>query len=269
MKHRPVFVLLFLVALSLAGMGQENPGRQGDIPAKQPGKTTDEPAHFYVVGEVVNPGEYVMSEPLTLTDAIALAGGLEPGASRYGYLHRRIKEGEVLVGSNQAKLLENPEITSPDGEVVKIDLRLLMGGDGLKINMQMKAGDVLVVPRTKKSYYVVGDVLNPGAFEISASETVHVSEAIANAGGPSKTAKVSRGMLIRYDEKGERQQIQFDFGAILSGDKDDFEIFLNDIVFIPGSHAKTLGYGAMPIIIPETLNFKYILNDPSLSDDWP
>jgi protein involved in polysaccharide export with SLBB domain len=38
---------------------------------------------IYVVGEVDNPGEYVMSQQLTLMDAIFLAGGLDYTASRY------------------------------------------------------------------------------------------------------------------------------------------------------------------------------------------
>ena len=47
---------------------------------------------IYVVGEVDYPGEYVMSQQLTLMDAIFLAGGLDFTASRFGYLHRRLSE---------------------------------------------------------------------------------------------------------------------------------------------------------------------------------
>ncbi|MBN2318335.1 MAG: polysaccharide export protein, partial [Acidobacteria bacterium] len=46
---------------------------------------------IYVVGEVDTPGEFVMSQQLTLMDAIFLAGGLDYTAARYGYLHRRVR----------------------------------------------------------------------------------------------------------------------------------------------------------------------------------
>ena len=32
---------------------------------------------IYVIGEVDNPGQYVMSQPWTLTEAILVAGGLD------------------------------------------------------------------------------------------------------------------------------------------------------------------------------------------------
>lgn len=59
---------------------------------------------------------------------------------------------------------------------------------------------------------------------------------------------MSEGILLRYDEAGVRQELAVDFSAILRGKEPDFEILPNDIIFIPGSNAKTLGYGLLGII---------------------
>ena len=39
-----------------------------------------------------------------------------------------------------------------------------------------------------------------------------------------------------------------DFQAILQGRQPDFEVRPNDVVFVPGSNAKTLGYGLLTSI---------------------
>ena len=53
---------------------------------------------------------------------------------------------------------------------------------------------------------------------------------------------------MRYDKDGNRQEQPVDFQAILKGKKQNFPILPNDIIFIPGSSAKTLGYGLLSIL---------------------
>jgi len=59
---------------------------------------------------------------------------------------------------------------------------------------------------------------------------------------------MSDGLLVRYDEQGNRKEIPVDFAAILDGRQPDFPIQPNDIIFIPGSTAKNVGYGMLGII---------------------
>jgi protein involved in polysaccharide export with SLBB domain len=86
------------------------------------------------------------------------------------------------------------------------------------------------------------------AFEVPFGQQVLVSQAIAKAGGPLKTAKLGKGLLVRYDGNGIRRDKQVDFSAILKGEKPDFPIMPDDIIFIPGSSAKTLGYGLLDVV---------------------
>jgi polysaccharide export outer membrane protein len=225
---------------------------------------------IYIVGEVDNPGEYVMSQQLTLMDALFLAGGLDYTASRYGFLHRRITDhdkGTALPEGEQIRekplfnvlmdglvstgtILKYPEAATPDTEVIKIDLQPFKEGNIVEPNIKLRKGDVFVVPRRNvQFYYVIGDVLSPGAYEIpDKKEPLLASQAISWAKGPSKTAKMSQGMLVRYGQDGTRIEKKVDYAAILHGEQSDFTVLPNDIIFIPGSKAKTLGYGLLGII---------------------
>jgi protein involved in polysaccharide export with SLBB domain len=224
---------------------------------------------FSIVGEVDNPGEYIMSQQLTLMDAILIAGGLDFSASRYGFLYRRVQSGRKDTASDEqeplgkkpvlnvwmddkemyANILKNPGIGAPGTELIKVDLKPLKEGGVLEPNILLKAGDVFAVPRRNvQFFYVVGDVVQPGAYEAHLGKSLPASQAISYAGGPTKTAKLSKGMLVRYDENGARRELKVDYSAILKGKQKDFDVLPSDIIFIPGSNAKTLGYGLLGVI---------------------
>jgi hypothetical protein len=56
---------------------------------------------------------------------------------------------------------------------------------------------------------------------------------------------MSQGILVRYTETGERQELPVNFAEIMSGKKEDFLVQANDIVFVPSSAAKSIGYGLL------------------------
>jgi polysaccharide export outer membrane protein len=202
---------------------------------------------IFVMGEVDNPGEYMMSQELTLMEAILMAGGIDPGAGSYGYLHRRTSPEAPKL--QPATVAANPTAAAGQGvEVMEIDLRPLKLGGVPEPDVPLRKGDIIVIPKSKdRRYYVLGDVRSPGTVEIPppAERVLTASQAIAHAGGPTPTAKMSQGVLVRYKEDGSREEKKVDFLAILKGRQPDFEVQPNDIIFIPGSSAKTLAYGLL------------------------
>jgi polysaccharide export outer membrane protein len=81
----------------------------------------------YVTGEVAKPGPYVVRQPTTLVQAIALAGGLGPYAARGRIqVHRRSKAGDETIFSFDYKAYE--------------------AGTELDGNITLRAGDVIMVP---------------------------------------------------------------------------------------------------------------------------
>jgi polysaccharide export outer membrane protein len=204
----------------------------------------------YVLGEVDRPGEYSISFQMTLMDLIFIAGGIDFSAANTGFLHRRGASGgapawrPAHVQADLEALRSTPDIARDGSEVVEIDLRPMKDGGVLANNITLKHGDVFYVPRRKiQVVYVVGDVLTSGAFELPEDQAMTASKAIAWAGGPAKTARISKGILMRYEADGTRREYPMDFAAVLKGTTPDVEIRPNDIIFLPGSKGKTLGLG--------------------------
>ncbi|HLV01648.1 MAG TPA: polysaccharide biosynthesis/export family protein [Acidobacteriota bacterium] len=191
----------------------------------------------YIIGAVNKPGQYQITQQIHLIDVISMAGGLADSASHEATLQRKVP---VEPGSN----------TPP--ETVRIDLeKLLVEGD-LSLNVPVQGGDVINIPeRVVDVFYVVGEVGRPGAFQLPEEQDLLISQALAQAGGPVKTAKADKGILVRYDEEGRRQELAVDFKDILEGKKPDFRVMPNDVIFIPGSTFKDIGYGLLGVI-PQT-----------------
>lgn len=193
----------------------------------------------YILGEVMLPGQFVIKDDMYLVDLISLGGGFNEFATPVGYLYRRKENADDL-----------PKGAMPTDEAVEIDFQALNEGRRPELNVKLRGGDVLYVPQRKKEYFfVVGDVVAPGPFELASdAPTLMLSQAFSKAGGPLKTAKISKGVLVRFDRNGGREELPVDFKAILEGRKPDLPVQANDILFIPGSTAKTLGLGMLGII---------------------
>jgi len=180
----------------------------------------------YVLGAVRNPGQYQMNLQLKVVDALSMAGGLLPNAVEEAVIHRKSAEGS--------------------DEVIKVNLRELLEQGNLALNVVVKGGDVVhVQERLARTAYILGDVNRAGAYELPAKRELRVTQLFAAAGGPLKTAKMNQGILVRYNEKGERQELPVNFAEIMSGKKEDFLVQANDIVFVPSSAAKAIGYGLL------------------------
>jgi protein involved in polysaccharide export with SLBB domain len=80
---------------------------------------------------------------------------------------------------------------------------------------------------------------------LPSTEEMTLRQALLTAGGPLKTARMSQGMIVRVDEQGVREEIHLDLGAILEGRQPDADVQPNDIIFVPGSTAKSVGYGVL------------------------
>lgn len=200
----------------------------------------------YVIGEVDNPGQYIMSQPWTLTEAILVAGGLDMSAGRYGYLHRRLASDGPIAAAPRTDA--NPAVAAPGYDVTRIDLQPMRTGGILEPDPVLKAGDTLVVPAAKiEMAFVIGDVYRPGGVILPEIGTAPVSRALA-AAGPTRTSKASEGILVRYEPSGARKELPVDFQSILLGRQPDFDLRPNDVIFVPGSNAKTLGYGLLTSI---------------------
>ena len=81
---------------------------------------------IFITGEILRPGSYVVRQPTTLMQAIALAGGLGPFAAKRRIMVRR-RGG-------------------PGEDIFMFDYRAYEAGQDLEGNITLHAGDVVMVP---------------------------------------------------------------------------------------------------------------------------
>ena len=81
----------------------------------------------FITGEVVRPGSYIVRQPLTLMQAIALAGGVGPYAAK-----RRIQVRRRVPGGDETIFMFN--------------YKAYEAGEDLEGNISLRAGDVIMVP---------------------------------------------------------------------------------------------------------------------------
>jgi len=81
----------------------------------------------FITGEVVRPGSYIVRQPTTLMQAIALAGGVGPYAAK-----RRIQVRRRAPGGDETIFMFN--------------YKAYEAGEDLEGNISLRAGDVIMVP---------------------------------------------------------------------------------------------------------------------------
>jgi polysaccharide biosynthesis/export protein len=168
-----------------------------------------------LIGEIKTPGAYPIATPRPILDVIALGGGLTDYADRKVLVERHGDPTNPIqynVSNNGEKALKDQVLVNPGDTVVVV-----------------KAGIV----------YVLGDVNRPGGYSMTSNNESRMSllEALANAGGAAKTAKLGNARLLR---KSEHTETKVSIGDIQKGKKEDFAMAPGDILYVPFSYSKNL-----------------------------
>lgn len=126
-----------------------------------------------VLGQVNRPGKYPLESVSTLTDVLALAGGVSPA------------------GADTVILVRKPE--GKPKYIKKIDtLALYMDGQ-VELDIDVLQDDIIYVPRAPV-YYIYGEVQRPGAFRLE--RDMSVMQALSVGGGITVRG-TQRGIQIR------------------------------------------------------------------------
>lgn len=180
----------------------------------------------FISGEVKVPGIIpVTDQPLRITDAIGLAGGLTPEADLYNLVLTR---GKVSA---------------------QIDLdRIYYGGD-TSANLLLQHGDVLGVPdRNVRKIFVLGEVGNANGVNQSRSYIMRrgrmsLAEVLSDAGGTNPFSSASNKVYVmRADENGD--PIIYHLAArdpVAMVMADQFEMRPRDVVFVSPTDMVEIG----------------------------
>ena len=147
---------------------------------------------IFILGEVRNPGTYTLTRPMTLVEALALAGSTTSNAGGVALVRRRT-DGEASGG---------PLTRTGDGaSEVRVDLTDLQEGV-LSSNPILHDGDTIAVPRAA-AVYVFGYVGRPGQYTIGRGTTVR--QVLSLAGGVSQRGSEGRIKILRVVDGNEQE----------------------------------------------------------------
>jgi polysaccharide biosynthesis/export protein len=140
---------------------------------------------IFILGEVRAPGPYPLTGEMTIIEALARAGSVNPTAA-----------DEISVVRPPTGKAAGPvtvEQAGNDTTVIKINIRDLQAGD-LSKNVLLKDGDTIVVPKAQ-GVYVFGQVKAPGAYAMDKGTTV--LQALSLAGGVTDRGSTGRVKIVR------------------------------------------------------------------------
>jgi len=190
-----------------------------------------------VVGAVKMPGVFQIRGTKTVIEVLSLAQGLADDAGDTVLIQRGAEYTQLGNSSGS-----QPTAQDKNSAIEEINLKKLLDSADSALNVPVRPGDIVKVPRAG-IVYVVGEVQKPGGFVLQNNENISVLQALALAEGPTHTSAISRARIIRTDPaSGKRTEIPMNLGRIFSGKAPDTFLQPKDIVFVPNSAAKSILY---------------------------
>jgi polysaccharide export outer membrane protein len=172
-----------------------------------------------VLGHVAHQGVLTFPGDPTLLEALAKAGAA-PGKDAESGMPTRCA---IIRGRDR---------------IMWVDLRPLMKGTDISLNMSLHRNDLLFVPDPDDELvYVMGQVKNPGPYPLTAN--MSFLEALTRAGGPNDNAQQGKIVLAR-PSKNTEQIVDLENDLKKSGT--NYQLEPGDIVYVPKSGLAKLGY---------------------------
>jgi polysaccharide biosynthesis/export protein len=168
-----------------------------------------------ILGEITKPGMYPIVGTRTLLDLVSEAGGFTA------------KAGDEITITHR----DEPN----DPRTVKLSTE---PGKAMTGNVEIDPGDTVVVAKAG-IVYVVGDVGRPGGFVMENNAPMTVLQAIAMASGTNRTAALNSARIVRRTPAG-LTEVKIPLKQILAAKTTDMPMYAEDILFIPGSAARSV-----------------------------
>ena len=189
-----------------------------------------------VIGAVNNPGVHQLEGRKTLVEMLSAAGGLKEDASYDAELKaRNIVWGPIPLANARMD-------SSGQFSIAEIPLHDIFAATNPADNILIMPNDIINVPRAQM-VYVIGDVNRAGSIVLGGQKSITVLQAIAIAAGPGKTAKAASARILRLTSgTANRTEVAVNLKAMLTGKTGDVEMEPEDILFVPTSLPKDMGF---------------------------
>lgn len=142
----------------------------------------------FIMGDVSQPGSYMVSALSTMTNALFVSGGVK------------------TIGS-----LRNIQLKRQGKIVQRMDLYDLLLDGNTSTDARIQPGDVIFVPPVGKTVGIAGEVRRPAIYEIKSEKTV--AQVLEMSGGLLPTAYGTVSQLERINAHGERTLVNIDLSS--------------------------------------------------------
>lgn len=175
--------------------------------------------NYTINGEVTKPGVYPLVTDVSLTQAVARAGGFKKG---------QFRSSSVEVADLSTAFIAR------QGQVLPVDFTRLFRQGDLRFDIDLQDGDYISIPSgLSKEVYIVGEVNKPAQFAFR--EAMPMSRSLALAEGFTREADLSRVHIVR-GALSNPQLIVVNFRDVLNGRAQDVQLEPNDIVYVPPTY---------------------------------
>jgi len=177
---------------------------------------------FYVLGAVDRPNKYPYDQPLSVIQAVNLAGGPRIDTAENG----------IFIGA-QSQLTKACIIRHQNGQrdVLHYDLTGLCHPGDSPADAPVLPGDIVYVPEGLNLVYVMGEVVRPSVYPLRENTTL--LEVLARAGGAiEKNARMRSVMILRQIDSENTEAIQIDLRKALKTGYSP-RIRPGDIIYVP------------------------------------
>jgi polysaccharide biosynthesis/export protein len=181
-----------------------------------------------IIGEVASPGRYPLLSPRSLTDVLALAGGITVAAGN-----------EIVITH-----------ASPDAEPTSIHFSKATTSKTVQ-DTTVHPGDTVQVKRAG-IVYVLGAVNRPGGYVMQEDGTLTVLEALSIANGTTLPASVGTIYLLRRHADGTAIRMTLPLSKMQRGKQADLQLQATDIVYVPLSKVKVAFLNTQGILTAAT-----------------
>ncbi len=170
---------------------------------------------IYLAGEFITPGPLVIPVGFkpTLMTTIIRSGGITPSGDLTRVKLLRIVEGR--------------------GAVEEINVSGILSGQIPPADIELQAGDIIVIPPFAPIVYVTGNVLKPGTLRLFQDETLTAYAAILRAGGFARFANLKKVYVVRDLGNGEKVRMPVNIREVQHGTMPDVMLQGKDIVVVP------------------------------------
>jgi protein involved in polysaccharide export with SLBB domain len=187
--------------------------------------------YVWLVGRMNRPGIYPMPGPMTLLEALTIAGGTARAPSAVSTVD--------LADLRHSFVMRQ-------GRVLPVNFVSLLQEGDMSQNIYLQPDDFVFIPSSlSQEVYVLGSVRSPST--VPFSDPMTLISAIAGANGPADEAYLGHVAIVR-GSLSQPQLIEVNYNAVLRGKAPNIALEPGDIVYVPLSPYRYLTEYAQLIV---------------------